>query len=128
MGKFSAWVIIMDIIAKLENLTNFQLFESIKKYPLLRGIIESITRINKVKLAIIFGSYAKGKATKESDIDLYVETKDIKLKEEIAKINSKLNVKIGLYDRQSLLIKEIERNHLVIKGIEKYYEKTKFFE
>lgn len=102
--------------------------EAVKKYLLLRGIIENISKVNKVKLAIIFGSYAKGKATKESDIDLYIETKDIKLKEEIAKINTKLNVKIGLYDRQSLLIKEIERNHLIIKGIEEYYEKTQFFE
>lgn len=102
--------------------------EAVKKYPLLRSIIENISKIKKVKLAIIFGSYAKGKATKESDIDLYIETKDTKLKEEIAKINTKLNVKIGLYDRQSLLIKEIEKNHLIIKGIEEYYEKTKFFE
>lgn len=105
-----------------------KVLEAIKKYPLLRGIIESISKKNKIKLAIIFGSYAKGKATKESDIDLYIETKDRKLKEEIAKINSKLNVKIGLYDRQSLLVKEIEKNHLLIKGTEEYYEKTKFFE
>lgn len=101
---------------------------AIKKYPVLRTIIESIAKKTNIKLAIIFGSYAKGKATGESDIDLYAETTDNKIKEEIAQINTKLSVKTGNYDKQSLLIKEIEKNHLIIKGIEEYYEKTRFFE
>ena len=105
-----------------------KLIEAVKRYPRLRNSIESIRKKSNIKLAIIFGSYARGKATKESDIDLYIETTNRKLKEEIAKIDSKLNVKIGGYNKQSLLIKEIEKNHLIIKGIEEYYEKAQFFE
>lgn len=31
-----------------------------------------------------------------------------------------------MYNKESLLIKEIERNHVIIKGIEIYYEKINF--
>ena len=39
-------------------------------------------------------------------------------------IDSRLSVKIGRYDKESLLIKEIQKSHIVIKGVEEYYEKT----
>ena len=42
--------------------------------------------------------------------------------------DSKLSIKIGKYDKKSLLIKEIEKNHIIIKGVEEFYEKTNFFE
>ncbi|MBW2995238.1 nucleotidyltransferase domain-containing protein [Candidatus Woesearchaeota archaeon] len=105
-----------------------KIIAAVKRYPKLRNIIESIKKRKDINLAVIFGSYAKGKATKESYIDLYIETTDRKIKEELSKINSKLSVKIGAYNKQSILIKEIEKNHLIIKGIEEYYEKAQFFE
>jgi hypothetical protein len=67
-------------------------------------------------------------AKKDSDIDIYIDTKDSKIKEDIEHIDSKINVKIGNYNKDSTLIKEIEKNHVIIKGIEEYYEKSKFFE
>lgn len=99
----------------------------LRKYPRLRNMVEKIRKNNKIHLAIIFGSYAKGIPTKNSDMDLYVETKDRKIKADIANIDSKLSVKIGLYDQDSLLIQEIEKNHLIIKGVEEYYEKSRLF-
>ena len=99
-----------------------------KKYPNLRRIIEAIKKNEKINLAILFGSYAKGTAKKESDIDIYIDTTDKKLKEEVELIDSKISVKIGKYNKESLLIKEIEKNHIIIKGIEIYYEKNKFFD
>lgn len=104
-----------------------KLKEALQKYPRLRLITENIRKNPKITLALIFGSYAKGTAHKDSDIDLYLETKDKKLKEEVELLDSKLSVKIGLYDPSNLLIKEIEKNHLLIKGIEVYYEKNRFF-
>ena len=105
-----------------------KLLELLDKYPNLRRIIEEIKQNKKISLAILFGSYAKGTANKESDIDIYVDTKDRKIKEEIELIDSKIRMKIGHYSKESLLIKEIEKNHIIIKGVENYYEKNKFFE
>lgn len=101
--------------------------EALKKYPQLRRILDLIKKNEKITLAILFGSYAKGTAQKESDIDIYLDTTDKKLKEEVELIDSKINVKIGKYNKDSLLIKEIEKSHIIIKGIELYYEKNKFF-
>ncbi|MDP1694356.1 MAG: nucleotidyltransferase domain-containing protein, partial [Candidatus Woesearchaeota archaeon] len=105
-----------------------KLLVTIKKYPSLRRVIELIKKNEKITLAILFGSYAKGTAHKDSDIDIYLCTTDTKLKEEVEAIDSKISVKIGNYNKESLLIKEIEKNHIILKGIELYYEKNKFFD
>ena len=94
----------------------------------MRRIIEIIKKNEKVSLAILFGSYAKGSANKGSDIDIYLETTENKLKAEVESIDSKISVKIGKYNQDSLLIKEMEKNHVIIKGIELFYEKNKFFD
>lgn len=78
-------------------------------------------------MGVFFGSYAKGLAKKDSDIDIYVETTDKKIKQDLELLDSRLSVKIGKYNRENLLIKEIEKNHVIIKGVEEYYEKTQFF-
>lgn len=106
---------------------NYKLIQTLIKYPALRGVIERIQKDKRINLAILFGSYAKGLATKSSDIDIYIETKNINLKKELQLIDSKLSIKIGEYDKESLLIQEIERNHVIIKGVEEYYEKNRFF-
>ena len=100
----------------------------LKKHPPLRQIIEKIQVNNKIKLAIIFGSYAKGLAKKTSDVDVYIETQNLGLKKELEMKDSMLSIKIGKYNKSSLLIKEIEKNHVIIKGVEKFYEKSGFFE
>lgn len=103
----------------------YKLNKVIKIYPTLRKIIEAIKRHSKIKLAILFGSYAKGIAKRDSDIDIFIETRDRNLKKELQLLNSKLSVKIGNYNRTNLLIREIEKNHVIIKGVEMYYEKAK---
>ncbi len=104
-----------------------KLFALIKKYPKLRLIIEKIRENNKISLALLFGSYAKGSATLNSDIDVYIETQNSALKKEIELIDTRLSVKIGKYAPQNILIKEIQKNHVIIKGVEEYYEKNQFF-
>lgn len=103
----------------------YKLNKMIRIYPTLRKIIEAIKRHSKIKLAILFGSYAKGIAKRDSDIDIFIETRDRNLKKELQLLNSKLSVKIGNYNRANLLIREIEKNHVIIKGVELYYEKAK---
>lgn len=104
------------------------LLEVLKKYPYLRRIIELVRKNKKISLAVLFGSYAKGNAGKESDIDIYLDTSDSKVKGEIEMIDSRISAKIGKYDSDSILIKEIEKNHVILKGIEEFYEKNTFFD
>jgi Nucleotidyltransferase domain. len=78
-------------------------------------------------LALLFGSYAKNTATKQSDIDVFVETHNRDLKNELMQADYRLSLKIGSYEKESALIREIERCHVVIKGVEEFYEKNQFF-
>jgi len=102
----------------------YKKIEIVRKYPLLRTIFEKIEKNKNIKMALLFGSYAKERSHSKSDIDIYLETKSLKLKKEIEMINSKISVKIGKFNKENLLIKEIIDNHVIIKGFEKYYEKT----
>ncbi len=102
---------------------HYKLIKILQDYPQLRAIIERIQKDKRINLAILFGSYTTGLAKKDSDIDLYIETKNIKIKKELSMLDSKLSIKIGKYDRETDLIKEIEKNHVIIKGTGEYYEK-----
>ena len=78
-------------------------------------------------MIILFGSYAKGNEKSDSDIDIYLETINNKVKNKVKEINSRLSIKIGEFDLNSLLIKEIIKNHVIIRGLEEYYERNNFF-
>jgi len=106
---------------------SYSLILFLENYPKLKGVIKKIIEKENIPMAIIFGSYAKGMPNESSDIDLYIESENFDLKKEIELIDSRLSVKIGRYDRGNLLIKEIEANHIILKGIEQLYEKNRFF-
>jgi len=106
----------------------YKLNKTLEKYPELRQTIKNIQQNKEIGLAVLFGSYARGTANKNSDIDVFIETKDRNLKKELELLNSRLSVKIGEYDRSSPLIKEIEKNHVIIKGAEIFYEKIGFLQ
>ncbi|MEK6900125.1 MAG: hypothetical protein AABX05_03295, partial [Nanoarchaeota archaeon] len=61
-------------------------------------------------------------AKKDSDIDIYIETKNRNVKGSIEDIHSKISVKIGTFDTRSPLIKEIIKDHIIIRGIEAFYD------
>jgi len=107
---------------------NYKLNKLLKKHSFLRKIVEKIQKDKKIKLAILFGSYVKGLEKKDSDIDIYIETNNKKVKQDLELIDSKINVKIGKYDKENLLIKEIEKDHVIIKGVEEFYERNNFFD
>lgn len=107
---------------------HYELLKLVEKYPLLSIIIESILAKTDAKLIILFGSYAKLNAKKDSDIDLFIETKDSGIKKEIERINSGLSVKIGVFDTEDLLIREIIKHHVILRGVEYYYQKHKAFD
>ncbi|MBI2137280.1 nucleotidyltransferase domain-containing protein [Candidatus Woesearchaeota archaeon] len=107
---------------------HYWLLQILRKYPVIRGIVERIQKNTAIQLGVLFGSYAKGLAHKDSDIDVYVEGNDRKLKQELELLNSRASIKTGSYDKSSLVIRELEKNHVIIKGVERFYEKSRFFE
>ncbi|MCD6216078.1 MAG: nucleotidyltransferase domain-containing protein [Candidatus Aenigmarchaeota archaeon] len=129
-GKNKVFFIKNTLEAKnyIFNAERYKLIKLLKKYPELGIIISDVLKKTREKMIILFGSYAKFRAKKDSDIDIYVETRDKKVKKELEFINSKIRIKIGTFDTSSLLIKEIVKDHIILRGVERFYEKTKFLE
>lgn len=100
---------------------SYKLVRLLRMYPSLRRIVDSIVKDKRLGFVVLFGSYAKGLAKRSSDIDIFVETGNRNLKRELEKLNFSLNVKIGKFDGKSLLGREILRNHIVLKGVERLY-------
>ncbi len=107
---------------------HYKRLELFKKYPTLAVLAEDILRTTSSGQIIIFGSYAKFSAKKDSDIDLYVETTDRKEKTRIEQIHSGLSVKTGLFETESILMREIIKNHVILRGVEAYFGKIKVFD
>lgn len=129
-GKNHVYFIKKNLVAKsfILNAENYKLAKTLSKYQILMPVFQDIIEKSKEELIILFGSYAKGIPKEDSDIDVYIDTKDIKVKETIQKINDLISIKIGKFNQKDLLIKEIIKNHVIIKGVEKYYERIRFFE
>lgn len=125
VGKNKIYFLKESVEARIFRLMSeeYHLLKLINKYPRLRGIVEIIRKDERIKLAILFGSYVKNNVDKSSDIDIFVESTNRKIKDDLKKIDSKVSVKLGKYDATNNLIKEIEKNHVIIKGFEEYYEK-----
>src|SRR4030042_7113295 len=124
-GKNKIFFIKKNLQAKnyVFNAERYKLIGLLKKHPELNIVMEDVSKVSKETLIIIFGSYAKSTAKKDSDIDLFVETRNRTVKEQIESIHSKIKVKLGNFDLTSNLIKEIIKNHVILKGVEEFYEK-----
>jgi predicted nucleotidyltransferase len=109
------------------NAEIYKLNKVIKKYPALAVIMEGILKKTDERLIILFGSYAKFSAKEDSDIDVYIESNGKKAKDAAESVNSMIRVKTGDFNPESLLIKEIIKNHVIVRGVEDFYEKTGFF-
>lgn len=129
-GKNHIYFIKKNLISKsfILNAENYKLAKILSKHPELEPIFQDIIKKSKCRLILLFGSYAKNTEKKDSDIDIYIESTNRKTKEEIQKIYDAISVKIGKFNPDDLLIKEIIKNHAIIRGGEEYYEKIKFFE
>jgi predicted nucleotidyltransferase len=83
----------------------------------LRRKIVELKKLFKNELIVLFGSYAKGLETKYSDIDIYVETD-----KKISQIPENIQLKIGKLDKNSALTKEIIKDHIIIQGVDRFYQ------
>ncbi len=100
----------------------------LESHPEFSVLIEKLFKIKNIDIIILFGSYTKGLEKKDSDIDLFVETNSRIIREEIKNINSRLNIKIGKFDKETPLGREIIKNHIIMKGVELFYEKNPIFD
>ena len=129
VGKNHIYFIKKNLVSKslILNAENYKLIKLLRKRAILEPIFKEIIKKSPKTMIILFGSYAKGLENKNSDIDVYIDSTNPKLKEEIQGIYHNLSVKIGKFNLRDLLIKEIIKNHIIINKGEEYYEKIKFF-
>ena len=88
--------------------------------PYIRRKILELKKIFKDELIVLFGSYAKGLETKHSDIDIYIETN-----KKILEIPENIQIKRGKLDKNNALTKEIIHDHVIIQGVERFYQASK---
>lgn len=109
--------------AELHKLTKL-----LGSHPELGIVFDEVLKETDEGLIILFGSYAKGLAKKDSDIDIYIETKNRSVKKAVEGIHTKIRVKIGEFDTSSPLIREIIKEHVIIRGLEMFHEKKQLSE
>jgi len=106
-----------------EKLEYYKL-QKILKIPKIRRIIKEIKdfiykkELDSNLIIVLFGSYAKGIATKESDIDIYINSNNKKIKEKIQAISKKINIKFGELNKKNELSEEIIKNHIILNNIQ----------
>ncbi len=124
-GKNKIFFLKKNLVSKTYILQTelHKLTKLLRHNPELSIIFEDILKKTDEKLIVLFGSYAKGLAKKDSDIDIYIETKSRSVKKSVEDTHSKINVKMGTFDIKSLLIKEIIKDHVILRGIEVFYDK-----
>ena len=106
------------------NAERYKLNKLLQSYPKLNVILDEMLAGSNVELVILFGSYAKFSARKDSDIDVYAETLDESVKHGMESVHSKIRVKTGVLDVDSPLIKEIIKHHVILRGAERFYDKV----
>jgi len=128
-GRNHVYFIKKNIVAKIYalNAENYKLAKLLRKYAFLEPLLKDITEKYPDKMIVLFGSYAKFIPKDDSDIDIYVDTTDKKIKETINNIHDKISAKIGEFSKEDLLIQEIIKNHVIVIGGEIFYEKLGFF-
>ena len=113
-GRNKTYFLKKTIEAKnyISTAENYRLNQILKKYPHLRGIIGKIQKDSRIKLAILFGSYAKRTFNDSSDIDVAIILKEKSSNDEllITDIIDKLNKRFK---------KEIQPHYYTAKEFDK---------
>ena len=111
------------IISKLN--TNNQITETtgILSLDEIRTSVQKVLENYNIKYCYLFGSYAKGKATESSDIDLFIDGENITGLDYyglIEDLREALNKKIDLINRNDFNANEALQNEILKDGIKIY--------
>ncbi len=97
---------------------------------ILEDFVESIKIQSKLLSIVLFGSYSKGTATKESDIDILIlRRKSVNIEKTTKEIYAKYGKEISPIvmtpndfkkQKDKTLIKEILNNHCILSGVENF--------
>lgn len=112
---------IKEIIKLIEINRKIKFIEKHKKIKNLFDKLEERTK----NVLIVFGSYADFSSNKYSDLDILVLGKIKEIKDLEQLYNIKINViKINKqkFNKNDILIKEIIRNHIILKGSEEFID------
>ncbi len=88
----------------------------------IRKICESVFSSYAVEFCYVFGSYAKGKATETSDVDLLIstETTGLRYYELTERLREALHKKVDLLDMKQLLNNEALLKEVLKEGVRIY--------
>ncbi|MCW4044501.1 MAG: nucleotidyltransferase domain-containing protein [Candidatus Bathyarchaeota archaeon] len=104
----------------------------LQKNFLIKKLNQHLTNTDTTNPLILFGSYAKGYATEESDIDLFIIGKTTpnqlsQIKKFETTFGKKINIKTATADNFNaglrtgdILIKEIVRNHIILQNADPF--------
>lgn len=135
VGKNKMYSLNMTNIAAREHIVlaeKIKTLEFLEKVFLIKKTHSDITKMNLQGCFIIFGSYAKGYFTKESDIDLFyigeITKKQIEEIEHLGQIyNKKISIKKSAMPNfekglraKDPLIREIVQDHYVLQNAEMF--------
>lgn len=123
--NFDDTEMLVNLLSSVEHLRTIKFYE---KNPLVKEVASNIIPFCSGIVAV-FGSYAKGKQRKESDLDLFVIGKCNE--KEIGKISDAYNLEIsvkkypeGYFKRpeagKDVLLKEVIRNHIILSDVQQF--------
>ncbi|MFH1175079.1 MAG: nucleotidyltransferase domain-containing protein [archaeon] len=121
-GKNKIFALKKNPVAKANIIMaeQYKLLKLYHSYPELQVILDEVAKQFK-GMTILFGSYAKFLAKKDSDIDLYIASNERKVKERVQQVNSRLSVQMGMLSKTDALSQEILQDHVIVSGVEEYY-------
>ncbi len=98
--------------------------EFYNKNPMVKEIVSQIQG----DIVVIFGSYAKGKQTKESDLDMFIvgEYNKKRIRELSERMQTEINVKQYTrkkFEEMDYLLEEIMKSHIIVSGTELFVER-----
>ena len=96
--------------------------ESVLKIDLIKKVVEEVCSKYKVEVVYLFGSYAKGKATGKSDVDLMItgEVEGLEYYELLGVLEERLHKKVDLIRIQTALQNVRLINEILKDGVKIY--------
>lgn len=124
-GKNKYFTLNLDNIQTKSSLLHTEIHKMdsfLEKYPTFKTFLKEL---NTNILILVFGSFAKGTANKESDLDLLIVSEKEELPVhllpyKIHPINLAENSFIKAIKEKETLIKEIEENHIILNNHSSY--------